>query len=265
MKPYTTCLAGVLALGCVASLPTQCTGQDSPPSKVFLIGNSLTWDTLPGLLDGNVQWHVDCGKNLRYIYEHPQKPCVRTSTSWNKALERQQFDVLCVQPHFGTTLQEDVSTISKWLSTQKKVKLVIHTGWSRHKDFCTDYESVGSDAPSKMCHTPKYFSQIEEKLRRKHPGLEVTSTHAIEVLHSICEDIESKQAPVEQLSDLYRDEIHVTTQAGRFLMHNLMRVAIGQKVSQQGFQVEQPLRDYLKAKVDYASEIRRQRLVSVGK
>lgn len=265
MKHYSPCWAGVLALGCLLCLSSFCAGQDAPQSKVFLIGNSLTWDTLPGLLDGNIQWHVDCGKNLKYIYEHPKKPCVRTSTSWDKALSRQQFDVLCVQPHFGTNLDEDADTISKWLSTQKKAKLVIHTGWSRHEDFCRDYESAGADAAIKMCHSPKYFSLLEEKLRAKHPGLQLTSTHAIEILHSICEDVENEAAPVEKLSDLYRDDIHVTTQAGRFLMHNLMRVAIGQKVSEQGFQVEQPLRGYLRAKVDYASELRRQRMVAIRK
>ena len=46
----------------------------------FLIGNSLTWDTVPSKLDGDVQWHVDCGKSLPFIYENPQKPCVKTST-----------------------------------------------------------------------------------------------------------------------------------------------------------------------------------------
>jgi hypothetical protein len=39
--------------------------EPSYSKKIFLIGNSLTWDTLPGLLDGDVQWHVDCGKNLK--------------------------------------------------------------------------------------------------------------------------------------------------------------------------------------------------------
>src|SRR5690606_39121687 len=52
----------------------------------YLIGNSLTWDTSPSLLDGDVQWHVDCGKSLPYIMAHPEMPCVKTSTLWPQAL-----------------------------------------------------------------------------------------------------------------------------------------------------------------------------------
>jgi hypothetical protein len=41
----------------------------------YLIGNSLTQDTVPSGLDGDVQWHVDCGKSLPFIYENPgQRP-----------------------------------------------------------------------------------------------------------------------------------------------------------------------------------------------
>ena len=53
----------------------------------YLIGNSLTWDTAPSLLDGDVQWHVDCGKSLPYIMAHPEMPCVKTSTLWPQALK----------------------------------------------------------------------------------------------------------------------------------------------------------------------------------
>ncbi len=37
-------------------------------TRYYLIGNSLTWDTIPGYLDGDVQWHVACGKSLPYIF-----------------------------------------------------------------------------------------------------------------------------------------------------------------------------------------------------
>ena len=32
--------------------------------RYYLIGNSLTWDTVPPRLEGDTQWHVDCGKSL---------------------------------------------------------------------------------------------------------------------------------------------------------------------------------------------------------
>ena len=91
-----------------------------PPKKqsVYLIGNSLTWDTVPGKLDGNVQWHVDCGKSLPFIFENPGKPCVKSSKLWTKALKEKQYDILSIQSHYGTTLKNDVETISKWMAMQ---------------------------------------------------------------------------------------------------------------------------------------------------
>ncbi|GAB5405138.1 MAG: hypothetical protein Aurels2KO_33690 [Aureliella sp.] len=268
MKPWLNTFTLVAAIASLL-VATNCDAQQ-PQRKIYLIGNSLTWDTLPGLLDGNVSWHVDCGKNLKHIYDHPSKPCVRTSTPWNQALVSDQFDVLCVQPHFGTTLQQDVEIISKWLKMQKCSRLVIHTGWNRHKDLIRVYnqpvpDESESDKAHVMTHTPGYFTRLDRKIKHLHPELEIVSTHAIEVLASINDDIESATAPIEQISEIYRDDIHVTTQAGRFLMHNLMRVAVGQEVSDQGFQVERPLRKYLRTKIDFASKLRSSRLVAANR
>jgi hypothetical protein len=111
-----------LTLSMVCASPAL--AEDIPqPQKVYLIGNSLTWDTLPGLLDGDVQWHVDCGKNLKYIFEHPEQPCVKTSKPWPQALKDEQFDVLSVQPHFGTNIEEDTEIIAHWLELQPNANL----------------------------------------------------------------------------------------------------------------------------------------------
>ncbi len=215
---------------------------------VYLIGNSLTWDTLPGLLDGDAMWHVDCGKNLEYIYENPSKPCVRTSVPWTKALREHQFEYLCVQPHFGTTVDRDSEIISKWVEMQPNAKLVIHTGWTHHRSIADHYHADCSD--KKMRHSPAYFDMLSERLRKRFPKLEIRSTGATSVMHEICQDISKQEAPIASIDALYRDDIHVTTGAGRYLMHNLMRISLDQKVSQQGFQVEEPLRSYLTSKLE---------------
>lgn len=278
-QSFRTPLASVLAVVAWSLVATAARAEDDATAAVtkqaaarpaeqksesiYLIGNSLTWDTLPGLLDGQVMWHVDCGKNLRYIHEHPERPCVKTSTPWPEALRTKQFDVLCVQPHFGTNLEEDVKIISGWIGLQSKpVRLVIHTGWNRHAHFREHYGRTPETEPCPMIHAPTYFARLGQRLREKHPEMTITSTHAIEVLDNICQDIEQKTAPIGDLKELYRDEIHVTTQGGRYLMHNLMRVAIGQEISDQGFQVEEPLRGYLRKKIARAQEIRSARLVS---
>ena len=78
--------------------------QDSSGKSFYLIGNSLTWDTVPQQLDGDTQWHVDCGVSLPYIHANPAKPCVKQSTIWPKALRDKQYDVVSVQPHSGFDL-----------------------------------------------------------------------------------------------------------------------------------------------------------------
>ena len=105
--------------------------QDSSGKSFYLIGNSLTWDTVPQQLDGDTQWHVDCGVSLPYIHANPAKPCVKQSTIWPKALRDKQYDVVSVQPHSGSTLSQDVETISDWMKLQQSPKTPTKTTLSR--------------------------------------------------------------------------------------------------------------------------------------
>jgi hypothetical protein len=212
-----------------------------------LIGNSLTWDTLPGLLDGDVQWHVDCGKNLKYIHDHPASPCVKTSTLWPQAFKSQQYDLLTVQPHMGTSLAEDVAVISTWIKQQPSAILILHTGWSRAAEFEATYHAGNSG--DQMTHAPEYFQALKARLVELHPGLEIRSTAAIDVLEEIYHEIEQQRAPFKSFDELYRDSIHMTTETGRYLMHNLMRIALGQPLSDQGFQLDPPHKAYLLSKL----------------
>lgn len=227
------------------------------PENIFLIGNSLTWDTLPALLDGDVSWHVDCGKSLKYIQEHPLKPCVDSSTSWATALAQEQFDVLCIQPFTGTTLSEDINAISFWLKMQPKAKLLIHTGWNRAELFESAYHAPpeaderprvwADDSP--MEHSPEYFTELERRLEKLFPDRDIQSTATLQLLDSVYHDISEGRAPFKAFAELYRDDIHMTTQVGRYLMHNRMRQSLGQPLSDQGFQVDGAVREYLDQKL----------------
>ncbi len=237
-------LVNQISLGQVTSTTTE---PSSSPSKIFLIGNSLTWDTLPGLLDGDVQWHVDCGKNLKYIHDNPTAPCVKTSTLWPEALKSKQYDLLSVQPHFGTSLDEDVAVISAWLKLQPSAVLVIHTGWNRAAEFDAAYHAAVDTR--QMTHSPAYFQALTSKLVELHPDRTIRSTSAIDVLDEMYQEIQQGQAPFKNFAELYRDEIHMTTQVGRYLMHNLMRIALNQPLSDQGFQIDAPQKEYITQKL----------------
>ena len=235
MKQFAIAL--VLLLLCRASLAET-------PKRFYLIGNSLTWDTVPQHLDGDVQWHVDCGVPLPYIYAKPDKPCVKNSTLWLKALRDKQYDIVSVQPHYGSTLAQDVETISAWMKLQPKAVFVIHSGWAFHAKQADEFASFTS--PDHMVHSPGYIRALIGELRRLYPQREFRQTFAQNLLAQIAEDIASKQAPLKNLQSLYRDAIHQTLDHGRYLSHNAMRRAMGQPRSAKGFPEQNPdLKQYL--------------------
>ncbi len=251
MFPFQHKLYFVLLILC-ANLAAAQQSEPKDTSRIFLIGNSLTWDTLPGLLEGQVEWHVDCGKNLQYIYENPDAPCVKSSTPWDKALADNQYDILCIQPHFGTSIEDDSRAICSWVNMQPKAKLIIHTGWNRYKDFSATYRK---DEPAMhMTHCPHYFDELKAQIRKNHPDVQIETTQAIASLDEICCDIEKGAAPISTLGELYRDEIHMDQGSGRYLMHNLMRLSLNQPVSDRGFKVSKPVRSYLDSKLANAKK-----------
>ena len=212
---------------------TQAAEAAKDSRSCYLIGNSLTWDTVPAWMDCDVQWHVDCGKSLPFMYENPEEPCVKTSTLWPKALAEKQYDVVSMQSHYGATLEEDVATISKWVDMQPKAEFVIHTGWAHHEKRGAEYAS--EDISQKMAHSPKYIAALLDRLRKKYPGREFRQTHAIDLLAKIAADVEAGKAPFKSVADLHRDKIHVKIDTGRYLMHNCMRYALGQPRSAKHF------------------------------
>lgn len=238
----------VLSLLLLAVLiPAWCNhaiGQDVSSKRFYLIGNSLTWDTIPSRLDGDVQWHVDCGVSLPHIYANPSKPCVKESTIWPKALSEKQYDVVSVQPHYGSTLEKDVQTISTWMKQQPNAVFIIHSGWAFHAQVVDEFASFS--APTEMIHSPGYVRSLIRELRRLHPGRELRQTFAQNLLAQIVDDIEAGQAPLDKLETLYRDRIHLTHEHGRYMAHNAMRRAMGQPRSAKGFpELEPKLKQYV--------------------
>ena len=228
----------------VATTSANGFAQEPAANRYYLIGNSLTWDTVPAQLSGDVQWHVDCGVNLPFIYANPDKPCVKESTVWPTALREKQYDVISVQPHYGSTLAQDLETISVWMELQPKAVFVIHSGWATHAQRAAEF---GSHAPpEQMTHSPVYLRALIAGLRQLHPGREIRQTLAQNLLAKIDEDIAAKRAPLEKIEDLYRDAIHLTHSHGKYLAHNAMRQALGQPRSATGFEKLEPeVKNYL--------------------
>ncbi len=240
----------ICCLSVLSFLPFDTTLQaEEGKTSYYLIGNSLTWDTVPSLLDGDVQWHVDCGKSLPYIFAHPEKPCVKTSTLWPQALKEKQYDLISVQSHYGATLLEDADVISKWVEMQPEATFIIHTGWARSATRAKEY--ANQDRSGKMQHSPVYISALLAELQKRYPHRKFKQTYAINLLEQVASDIKNKKAPLMQISDLYRDAIHMKTDSGRYLMHNAMRHAMGQPRSDKGYEKLDPkMKQYLNQVLD---------------
>jgi hypothetical protein len=233
MRLATLVLWGAIIL---AATPTLLLAEGPP--RHYLIGNSLTWDTVPERLPGDTQWHVDCGVPLPFIFAQPDKPCVKSSTLWPKALREKQYDFVSVQPHYGSTLAQDVETISAWMKLQPKAVFVIHSGWAWHAQRAKEFS--GYAPPDQMEHGPVYLRALVAELRRLHPGRELRQTLAQNLLAVIAEDVAAKKAPIRDVAELYRDPIHMTNDHGKYLMHNAMRRALGQPASAVGFEKLDP-------------------------
>ena len=240
LVPSLATILVYLLLGYTAfAAPSPC------PQKNYLIGNSLTWDTIPEFLSGDTQWHVDCGKPLPYIFANPEKPCVKSSTIWTKALQVNQYDQISIQPHYGSNLKSDLEIISQWIELQPGAEIIIHTGWAFHAERQEEFTNpvLCEDI---MQHSPVYFDELLKRLRKKYPDRKIRRTLAMDLLQLAHDDILNEKSPLKSVSELYRDKIHMTHEGGRYLMHNAMRHALGQPLSSEGFSKTSPqLKAYL--------------------
>ena len=236
--------AVVLVVVSTLAVTSFVSAQESPTARCYLIGNSLTWDTVPERLSGDVQWHVDCGVHLPHILANPDQPCVKSSTLWPKALADKQYDMVSVQPHYGSTLTQDADTISGWMKMQPKAIFVIHSGWAWRTQVGNEFSSYSP--VEQMSHSPHYFRELISELRRRHPGREIRQTFAQYLLATIQEESTAGRAPLKEVAELYRDDIHLTQDHGKYLMHNAVRRAFGQSASSAGFEKLNPeLKSYL--------------------
>jgi hypothetical protein len=215
--------------------------------QIFTIGNSLTWDTKPYDLDGDVDYHVYCSKNLEYIRDNPSGHCVRSSLPWTTALATRDYDWVSVQPFQGTTLEDDIQIISNWMQSQPTATFVIHPGWSAFASFPSDYQRVNTD--DLMYPSEAYISDLMLGLKTLHPDRALRSTRTNRLLFDIYLDTQAGIGPFNSLTDLSRDFIHMGSNTGRYLAHNAMRRAMGQPLSTDGFDVDSSIKQYLDEKL----------------
>ena len=131
-------------------------------------------------------------------------------------------------------------------------ELILHTGWARQASL-RDELTAGIDT---MQHNEAYFNALRERLLRNRPTLQIRSTNAFKVLAEIDRDIQSGNAPVSQIAEFYRDDIHMSLELGRPMMHSLMRIALGQNMNfQPKASIDEAVADYVQQQLDEAQKL----------
>jgi hypothetical protein len=165
---------------------------------------------------------------------------------WTSALANNTYDYVSVQPFAGTTLEQDTTIISEWMQMQPDAVFVLHTGWNGYGGYVQLYNSQNVTTANA---SDAYFTALEQNLRQLHPDREIRRSVAAAILYDIALDIQSGDAPLTSLSELYRDPIHMSYGDGRYLMHNVMRLALDQGLRLTSEDEATPQRSYLNAKL----------------
>ena len=218
-------------------------------TKVYHVGNSLTWDSSPSnlsVLSGNTGadpiqngWHIRCGMSLDYIYGNPDDVCVAPTSfgTWDEALtEQNDWDAITFQPfpRFTSTLASDISSVNLMSDQCFESKgfektVFIYSGWpwQSPEGFAFDWNrplGKADDQPTTL--SQKYSSVLVDELRSSRNN----SVYLIPVGEVLCKLGESlEQQPFEitnssgevQVFDstysLYRDQYHLDVQFGRYV------------------------------------------------
>jgi poly(3-hydroxybutyrate) depolymerase len=203
----------------------------------YHIGNSLTWDLQPtGIAQLSAQrgikhrvgYHICCGKPLKHIWANPEDTCVKPVADFGRlrpALSTHAWDVVTIQPYKGATLGDDVRVITEVITLTRqnpanaKTRFVVHCAWpgEHGKDYAKQWLKAVSDDPSTpTVQARQYFEHVLKRVRA-NVDVPVEMVPAGEVLYVLDQKLRATPLPgLSSATDLYRDQVHLKTDVGRF-------------------------------------------------
>ncbi|MEZ6077534.1 MAG: hypothetical protein R3C56_18250 [Pirellulaceae bacterium] len=124
-------------------------------------------------------------------------------------------------PAFLVQPEQDLQVISAWMALQPTAGLVIHTGWNRKDNLRRNtMQTMKSTTWFTLQVT---FPSLADAIAGQASRSVDSDIAALDALDHIWHDIGAGKISVSVFPEPYRDEIHMTTQAGRYLMHNVLR------------------------------------------
>jgi hypothetical protein len=116
---------GILFLVFIPSsfYPAQDKSQSAPEFYLYGIGNSHTWDFRPSSdfleirkamhIEIKNGWHINCGQNLKTIWDDPLQTCVELSEfgAYRNAIEHHKWDAITIQTFVGGMGREEKKAV----------------------------------------------------------------------------------------------------------------------------------------------------------
>lgn len=194
----------------------------------YHIGNSITWDALPSLLDelaaeqGHEHvagWHIACSSDLEEIWASPDYTCIDSPEPFGKyteALTQHEWDHVTLQPwRTGGTLASDAARILDFIElartnpANRDTRFFIYQGWARLAYFSSWTQHVADADDTRSVTARQYFEHLLDRVRSQTDaavGLIPTG----EVFYQLY------GSGTVGAAELYRDGFHASYGIGRY-------------------------------------------------
>lgn len=207
----------------------------------YHIGNSLTFDSQPEAmeafaasrgLDHQVGYHIRSSSSLRNILDNPTDVSVEPNEfgTYTQALPNNAWDIVTLQLHNSNsplaTLGQDVESILSLINLTQSNPANANTNFYIYQTWpqlsSTSYQDQWNGPSPDNVNTPmsrrrEYFNNLIERVRAETDA-NVYMIPVGEVLYELDVRMRAREIPgLSSVNQLYRDGLHLTYGAGRFV------------------------------------------------
>lgn len=223
--------------------------------RTFAIGNSLTVDTMPSYYMGE---YVDASNYALYHFCHlhssyslkahfvgetdieanlNQHCIVYGNTSYGLGAGAPGLDFLMLQSdsYDGAHLAEDIDYASRFIDLARAnnphVKVIIHPGWETYATPTAYLDPLSDELNTPFIASRAYIDAWIAALLVRYPTTEFRCTNTHKMFHQLYLDYQAQTSPFYAAGHtwdefFFRDALHATYSAGRYVAHNAMRLSM---------------------------------------
>lgn len=206
---------------------------------LYSIGNSHTWDFRPSTdfleigkalnIEIKNGWHINCGQNLKTIWNNPGQTCVALSGygAYQEAIQNHKWDALSIQTFMGGTGKGEKDAVFSFLayignSINKDCNVYIYCTWPKNTaeqlgdfDYTEEWLSDFYENDTLKILSGKYFTYLENSIEKNADNVKFIPLG--KVLYRFDQKAKSGGIPgFTGSGELYRDAWHMNN-VGRYI------------------------------------------------